>query len=54
MSTAWAELKPKEPYHKSFTLRKKIAFIILLIITLILELILNNYKPYMIFITIGS
>lgn len=30
MSESWAELKPKETELKSFTLKKKIAFVILL------------------------
>ncbi|CAD8127062.1 unnamed protein product [Paramecium sonneborni] len=53
MSSAWMDMKVKEAYHKSYTLRYKFIWIILLILTLILESIFNNFTPYSIMVPLG-
>lgn len=53
MSSAWVDMKVKESYHKSYTLRHKFIWVILLIVSLILEGILNNFTPYVNMIPIG-
>ncbi|CAD8046437.1 unnamed protein product [Paramecium sonneborni] len=50
MSSAWIDMKIRETYHKSYTLRYKFIWVIILIITLILDSVLNNFTPYAVII----
>ncbi|CAD8135664.1 unnamed protein product [Paramecium octaurelia] len=53
MSSAWIDMKVKETYHTSYTLRYKFIWVLLVIVTLILEGVLNRCTPYVIMIPIG-